>query len=110
MYMFLLPGVSVTKIHIHVCLLCRGSLLVEAQSVSTWELAAVTTDPSTSAWKQAGTASQGLGCVWGLEAGGGRGAPGRLRLFPRQTLGPSPGVSAERDQWTRNRIAPEAIV
>ena len=62
MYMFLLPGVYVTKIHIHVCLLCRGSLLVEAQDVSTWEPAVDTTDLSTSTWKQAGAVSRGRGC------------------------------------------------
>ena len=86
MCMFLFPGVSVTKIHIHVCLPCWDSLLVEAQSVSTWEPAAAMTDPTTSAWKQTGAVSQGRGCVRGLAARGGEGAP------RRQTLGPSPEV------------------
>ena len=36
----------------HTCpFICRGWLLVEAQSVSTWEPAVDTTDPSTSALK-----------------------------------------------------------
>ena len=39
MYMYQFPGITAVTIHMHVCFsLCRGSLLVEALNVSSWEL------------------------------------------------------------------------
>ena len=67
MYIFLLPGVYLSPKYTYMYVYLAGArwLLVEAHNVSTWEPAVDTTDPSTSAWKQAGAASQGRVSVCG---------------------------------------------